>query len=216
MIELRYTLLADGSSDRALMPILTWALRQQGVVCAIQSTWADLGRLRKRPKTFVERIITAWQLYPCDLLCIHRDAERDPFDIRHAEIMRALDDIVRQKQTIPAAICVVPVRMQEAWLLFDEIAIRTAAGNPRGRQELPLPRLGDMERLPDPKEILQQIVRTASGLSGRRLQRLTVSTQRIADLIDDFTPLRALSAFQALEREIDTVVTDHGWRDLSE
>ncbi len=31
MSELRYTLLADGSSDRALLPMLTWALRQQGV-----------------------------------------------------------------------------------------------------------------------------------------------------------------------------------------
>lgn len=28
MQELRYTLLADGSSDRALLPILTWLLRQ--------------------------------------------------------------------------------------------------------------------------------------------------------------------------------------------
>ena len=28
MQTLRYTLLADGSSDRALLPILTWLLRQ--------------------------------------------------------------------------------------------------------------------------------------------------------------------------------------------
>ena len=113
-----------------------------------------------------------------------------------------MDEVARQNQNLSAALCVVPVRMQEAWLLFDEAALRTAAGNPRGRQELQLPRLGDIERLPDPKAILRQIIRTASGLSGRRLHRLEVSTQRVAELIDDFTPLRALLAFQALEQEL--------------
>lgn len=35
MNELRYTLLSDGPSDRALLPILTWLLRQNGVTGAI-------------------------------------------------------------------------------------------------------------------------------------------------------------------------------------
>ncbi|MEH2437636.1 MAG: hypothetical protein V7K25_25980 [Nostoc sp.] len=42
MKELCYTLLSDGSSDKALMPILTWLLREHQVECAIQSNWADL------------------------------------------------------------------------------------------------------------------------------------------------------------------------------
>jgi len=214
MAELHYTLLADGSSDRALLPILTWALQQQGVPCAIQPTWADLGRLPRRPHTFVERIVTTLRLYPCDLLCIHRDAEREPHAVRRGEIMRALDQVAQQQQQRPTAVCVVPVRMSEAWLLFDEMAIRTAAGNPRGRQDIQLPRLADIERTPDPKEILRQLIRTASGLSGRRLQRLEMNQLRVAELIDDFSPLRALSAFQAFEAELEQVVTAQGWRDI--
>lgn len=35
MNEIRYTLLSDGSSDKALLPILTWLLRLHGVECAI-------------------------------------------------------------------------------------------------------------------------------------------------------------------------------------
>lgn len=35
MKELRYTLLSDGPSDQALIPILTWVLVQHGVQCAI-------------------------------------------------------------------------------------------------------------------------------------------------------------------------------------
>ena len=215
MADLRYTLLADGSSDRALIPILTWTLRQHGVSSAIQAAWADLGRLRQRPRTLSQRIIAAIELYPCNLLCVHRDAEREPFEIRHAEIERALHDAVRHDQELPVAVCVIPVRMQESWLLFDELAIRTAAGNPRGRQALQLPRLADIERLPDPKGIMRQLIRDASGLSGRRLQRLEVRPQRVAELIDDFSPLRHLPAFQALEQEIDLVVRSQGWHGIS-
>jgi len=47
MKELYYTFLTDGSSDKALMPVLTWLLRVNQVECAIQPQWADLRRLRK-------------------------------------------------------------------------------------------------------------------------------------------------------------------------
>lgn len=212
MLELRYTLLADGSSDRALLPLLTWALQQQGVSYAIQATWADLGRLRQRPRGLAERITASLDLYPCDLLCIHRDAEREPLAARHAEIIRALDEVEQQGTHQLVAVCVIPIRMLEAWLLFDEASIRTAAGNPRGHVDLDIPRLADVERLPDPKERLRQMMRTASGLNGRRLQRLEINVHRLAELIDDFSPLRALPAFRALEQELDQVVTTQSWR----
>ncbi len=51
MNEFTYTLITDGSSDRALEPILTWLLRQflkENV--AIQSEWADLRRVPNPPK----------------------------------------------------------------------------------------------------------------------------------------------------------------------
>jgi len=103
--------------------------------------------------------------------------------------------------------------MQEAWLLFDEPAIRTAAGNPNGRDHLDLPRLQHLEGLPDPKEVLYELLRTASGLSGRRRKKLPVSqlAQRVSDFIDDFAPLRTLPAFTALEVEIRKTVEIRGW-----
>ena len=101
--------------------------------------------------------------------------------------------------------------MQEAWLLFDEQAIRAAAGNPNGRQLLDLPRLSDVERLPDPKERLRQLVRQASGLRGRRLARLDDHPHRVADFIDDFAPLRQLAAFQVFEAELRRIIIEQGW-----
>ncbi|GAB4206555.1 MAG: hypothetical protein OHK0022_33710 [Roseiflexaceae bacterium] len=127
--------------------------------------------------------------------------------------MKALKKV--KTSPLPATVCVIPVRMHEAWLLFDEVAIRAAAGNPNGRQPFQLPRLAEVERMPDPKERLNQLLKTASGLHGRRLQNWAqVPTWRIADLIDDFAPLRALPAFQAFEEELRSVVTARGWRDL--
>jgi hypothetical protein len=57
-------------------------------------------------------------------------------------------------------VCVIPVKMTEAWLLIDEKAIREAAGNPKGRQPLNLPKPSKTEELSDPKETLKPIFRT--------------------------------------------------------
>ena len=57
MSDLRYTLLADGSSDRALMPILSWLLREHLPHRAIQEEWADLGRFPRAPSTTAALIV---------------------------------------------------------------------------------------------------------------------------------------------------------------
>ena len=213
MKELCYTLLSDGSSDKALMPILTWLLRTHQVECAIQSTWADLRRLPKPPKTLLPRIISSLELYPCDLLFVHRDAEKEPREKRVVEIQEAVEKAVKKSVAVPPAVCVIPVCMQEAWLLFDEAALRKAAGNPRGRQPLQLPDIAKLEQLPDPKKILHKLLCEASGLTGRRLKQFSVNERvhRVAELIDDFSPLTALPAFQALEAEIIQVIQVQGW-----
>lgn len=211
MKELRYTLLSDGTSDKALLPLLTWLLQEHLVECAIQSAWADLRRLPKPPTKLLPRIINSLELYPCDLLFVHRDAERETREKRVAEIQAAMKQ-AGESAFVPA-VCVVPVRMQEAWLLFDEIAIRKASGNPNGKQLLQLPAINRIELLPDPKNILHDLLRQASGLTGRRLKDFPVRerAQRVAELIDNFSPLRALPAFIALEAEIETVAQVQGW-----
>ena len=130
MKELRYTLVSDGSSDRALLPILSWLLDAHGVHYPIQADWADLRRLPDPPKNLASRIEKSLELYPCDLLFVHRDAENCTLARRKAEISEILTAMSLAR---PPAVCVVPVRMLEAWLLFDEAALRRASGNPNGR-----------------------------------------------------------------------------------
>lgn len=195
-----------------LLPILTWLLRESGIACAIQPSWADLRRLPQPPQGLENRVRASLHYYPCDLLFVHRDAEREPYSTRRAEVERAIESVTRRSVT-PPAVCVIPVRMQEAWLLVDEHAIRLAAGNPNGRQPLSLPPINRLEDLPDPKRNLHELMREASGLSGRRRNRMPVRslTRRVAGFIADFAPLRRLPAFNALESDLKETIGDNGW-----
>ncbi|MCE2393957.1 hypothetical protein J4G02_05100 [Candidatus Poribacteria bacterium] len=211
MTELRYTLVTDGSSDIALIPILTWLLRENGVAYAIQSAWADLNRIpHQKRRRLEDKIHWGLELYPCDLLFVHRDAEREPRENRVSEITTAIQSVVI---SVPPRICVVPVRMQEAWLLFDEPAINHAAGNSSNRQSLYLPAISRLEDLPDPKTVLHERLKQASNLKGRRLSGFPVSeyARRVTEFIQDFSPLRALSAFAALESELQQIIKQQGW-----
>lgn len=211
MKDLRFTLLTDGPSDQVLLRHLTWLLQQHLPATAVQPMWAELRRLTRPPRSLTEKIGTALDLFPCDLLFVHRDAEKDDPRVRLREIDTAVSQLARE---VPPFVCVVPVRMQEAWLLFDEHAIRRAAGNPHGSQRISLPKPGEIESLPDPKRCLHQMLRDASGLSGRRLKKFSErhAAKRVADLIEDFSPLRALSAFADLESRITSVIRANGWR----
>ncbi|WP_416668298.1 hypothetical protein [Egbenema bharatensis] len=213
-MEICYTLLSDGSSDRALIPILNWILQTHLSHYAIQPQWADLRRLDKSLRnTFEKRIRLSVELYPCDLLFIHRDAEKDTHEIRINEIRTA----VTQVDSLSAlTVCVVPVRMTEAWLLFDIGALRKAASNPNGKTELHLPNIKRLEDEADPKDTLHQLLRQASGLSSRRLRRFSASdcTHRVSELIGDFSPLRVLPAFAALESEVIGVIRKKGWESI--
>jgi hypothetical protein len=204
MERLDFTFLADGSSDAILINPITWLLEQylrsRGV--AVNGTWADLRRLRHPPKDLRQRIDSAIDLYPCDILFVHRDGEREPLARRVAEIESAT------KAIDTLAVPVIPIRMQEAWLLIDECALRRASGNPNGTVPLDIPPIEQLEAIPDPKHLLHELLREASGLRGRRRQKINPYKQalRLGELIGDFTPLRALYAFQKVESDTVAVL----------
>jgi hypothetical protein len=197
---LNYTLISDGSTDANLLPIIDWALAASGGVPVANGTRADFWRLSERPASLEDRVLKAVELFPCEALFIHRDAEREFPANRSAEIRRALDGAAKRGTHLPA-VAVIPVRMLEAWLLFDEAAIRQAAGNPNGRVPLALPATRQVEGRPDPKEDLKDALRTASELRGRRLRKFSTEKAfwRITDFLDDFSPLRDCDAFRAFE-----------------
>ena len=206
MNRISYTLVSEGSSDRALIPHLTWLLEQNGIEIPIDYKWADFSFVKNKPKGLIEKIKVGFDLYPSDILFVHRDSDRESIKNRKSEIENAVVEVFKDKH--PIYICVIPVRMQEAWLLFDVNAIRRASANPRGRVKLDLPKLKNVEKIADPKSLLNELIQKASELHGRHLRRLNLShsVSQVSQNITDFSPLRELNAFQILESDIQQVV----------
>jgi hypothetical protein len=208
MTPLRCTLVSDGSSDRVLIPILSWLLRQYVAGPGASIEWFDPSVPGKRARTLAEKLKQAMEFYPCQLLFVHRDSESEPYDRREEEIDSAWASLHSQSLLVR----VIPVRMTETWLLFDEESIRRAAHHPKGKVPLNLPRLVASEGLADPKDRLHQALRTASEKSGRQLKKFVpeVAVHRLAELVTDYSPLRQLPAFQRLEAEIEAALRSHG------
>ena len=192
----RYTLLADGTSDEVLIPILDWLIGQH--IPGVRSVSVFARGFGKVGNDLNSRVQAALQYFPCDLLFIHRDAEAMSPNQRRAEI-----DAVMGDSNVPF-VAVIPVRMSEAWLLADEEAIRFSAGNAAGRHRLNLPKRQRWEMLPDPKAILLDALRLASGKSGRALDKFNPEKARhlITPRTASFGALRGLAAFDAFEADL--------------
>jgi len=206
-MRIDFTLLADGLSDRVLLRIAEWVFQAHlPPSIPIRGELADLSGLPTPPRKLRDRISTAIEYYPCNVFLIHRDAEAQDPSKRRTEIEKACSEAKIEAKCRP--IFVVPVRMTEAWLLFDQKAIRRAAGNPNGSMPLTLPQAPECES--DPKGKLLDALREASGLKGRRRRAFRPEQARVtlANLIDDFAPLRNLCAFQLFENDIKEVLKE--------
>lgn len=207
-MALRVTLLADGSSDAILRSLISWLLKECGLTTAVEISLARFDVLRVRLTALDDKVRAACRLYPCDVLFIHRDAETQAADDRYREIESAC---AFWREPSPKFIGVVPVRMTEAWFLFNRTAIANAAGRPSAVNQVTLPPLSRLESVPDPKTTLHDALRQASGRRGRRLSqfRPEIAVHRLAELIDDYAPLRALPAFSRLETDVNRLVATH-------
>lgn len=197
MKHIEALLICDGTSDAALEHPIRWLLSHAGYRGTLSIQIADFSRFSLPSNRLNERIKDACRRYNPDILFVHRDAEKISYAERLEEIGLALQRSGRgHEHSIP----IVPVRMLEAWLLFDEAAIRRAAGNPNGENPISLPRINRIESEPDPKHLLCELLSQASGLTGRRLKRFRPLSKRhlVAEEITDFSPLQTLESFSQL------------------
>lgn len=183
--QLTYEVVADGGTDRALVPIIEWAIHRLDPHVELLE---PVFRKRKGPVAPFLRDNPSEAM----LLFVHRDAESMTVEQRRAEFDGA-----------PAAVVpVIPVRMTEAWLLISARAIAEAADRPN--IELTVPAVRDVASLADPKLKLEQLLLAAAGNPGGRRGkkfRASLVSRRVnvATLIGDYTPLESVSAFQAFQ-----------------
>ncbi len=206
--QVRFTLLPEGTSDRALMPVLRWTLAQHldESKWTIDGDFVPLERIGlSRATPLADRIHAAVELFPCEVLFVHLDEDGKGVEQRESEISAATRDATLSRNVSPVA--VIPVRMTEAWLLIDEQAIRRAAGFAGGKIPLHLPKLAEVERRSDPKQLLFEALRSASGQTGRKLLNFNTNEARaaIASHMRDPSKLRSLSSFRHFELAVAEV-----------
>lgn len=212
MAELRFALIGEGNTDEALLPVIQWLLHEHLQSVTVVGLFANRARTTvPRSRTLAERIASVLAGAPWHVVSVHRDADRAGRTARVDEIERAADraqiSVASRRPVVP----IVPVRETEAWLLFDEAALRAGAGNPNGTMDLQLPRPARVESLSDPKRNLRDLLYTASGLRGRHRDRLTIDPLQVSNSINDFSPLRDLPAFRAFENDVKQIIDRQGW-----
>jgi hypothetical protein len=197
MKRITATLITDGSSDKLLAPLIE-LLFNEHTEMPYQVNFAE--GLPTSAAGLDSRICSALELFPCDILFVHRDAEGIKASLRQQEIESSWP----KSQQTAVLICVVPIRMTEAWLIANENPIRSAVGNPNGSTSLNLPAAKDIESLPDPKAVLFAALTAASGLNASRKRRFKPHQfrHRVSELTDDLVPLRKLSSFRHLEAQM--------------
>lgn len=202
---MKYTLIGDGSSDKALIPVINWLLNDLFPELPVSGTFAEFRHLKYPPskKDVKAQVKYASYYYPFDILIYHRDAEdrsEDIIAIRKEEVLGELDDEILLEKMV----CVVPVVMTETWLLIDRTAIKKAAGNRNFAGELALPAIQTLELKSNPKMMLHELLRTARDTKKRDLAKFNVyqAVHLVAEYTTDFSALRQLRSFKEFEKDL--------------
>jgi hypothetical protein len=142
-MELKYTLIADGSSDKTLLKIIKWSLDNLYPTLPNEGSFADFRFLPNPPKSLKEKVKFGMVLYPYNVVFIHRDAETTNSKIIEQRYKEIRDEIGEDE--FDKTICVVPIKMMEVWLLINKDAIKKAASNRNYSGEINLPAVKNLE-----------------------------------------------------------------------
>lgn len=187
--QLTWSVVADGGTDRLLVPIIQWAIHRLDPDVEILEP-----EFRKRHGSVVD-FLGGYESGVM-LVFVHRDSENLSLQQRLREF-----EAVTQPNVVP----VVPVQMSEAWILFDGAAVAKAAGSPASRVSVPA--IAEIEGISNPKERLDQLLFRAAGSPtgrrGRNFKRSIVDRRvSVAEYVSDYAPLGHLSAFRRFQRSL--------------
>ena len=184
--QLAWSVVADGGTDSLLVPIIQWAVHRIDPGVEILEP-----EFRKRIGSVAD-FLTTYETGAM-LIFVHRDSENLGLDERRREF-----ETLDRQDFVP----VVPVRMSESWILFDGPAIAKAAGSPAS--QVPVPRVAEIENIPDPKYRLDELLFQAAGAPAGRKGRVfksSIARRRVsvAEYITDYSPLENVPAFRSFQ-----------------
>lgn len=188
--QLTFSVVADGGTDQLLVPIIQWAIHRLDPEVEILEP--EFSKRTGGVKEFLRDYTTEVML-----IFVHRDAENMTLEERLAEF-----ESTSGSNVVP----VIPVRMSEAWILFDGGAIARAAGS--STRMVSVPRVSGIEGLSNPKRHLDNLLLEAagnpSGRRGKNFRRSLVERRvSVASFITDYSPLEELAAFRWFQDDLE-------------
>lgn len=136
--------IAEDDSDVVVIKELTLALMKPRKVGFKRFVGGGCGKLRRKCRAWAENLVRQG----CPWIVVIHDLD----DYREDDLRNELNAAVADSRA-QATVVLIPCREIEAWLLYDAQAIARAF-NERDLPKLP----HDPERLPDPKEFLEDLV----------------------------------------------------------
>ena len=191
-------LIADGTSDRALIPLLKLLLKEH-----LKLPFEEPQLIQGDSNDLQSKVHTALTNFSLDILFVHRDAENEPWERREEEIRNAIPPNLTN-----TVISVIPIKMTEAWLLTDPGAIRCAVGNPNSTEPLNLPKISKIEASAAKKVLFDALTLASEfGAQRRRKFRPEQYRHRVAELTTDLKLVRQIPSFKRMEDQLVPALT---------
>lgn len=191
-------LIADGTADRALIPLLKLLLKEH-----LTLPFEEPQLIQGDSNDLQSRVHTVLTKFSLDILFVHRDAENESWEKREEEIRNAIPHNLTSK-----VVSVIPIKMTEAWLLTDPSAIRSAVGNPNSTEPLNLPKISKIEASAAKKMLFDALTLASEfGAQRRRKFRPEQYRHRVAELTTDLNLIRQIPSFKRMEDQLVPVLT---------
>lgn len=135
--------------------------------------------LKTKTKQFVEEVLKAAEIglheHGITVLCVHADADNEKDETTYRHKIEPAKKALKESSEILCAnlVPIVPVQMQEAWLLADLVELKRQIGTNKSDTELGLNR--KPEEFSDPKQAITDAIRIArEGMTKRRREDLKI------------------------------------------
>lgn len=210
-------LYTEGATDNRFLPTIAQRTAQE-LLLRRASQIVDVLPVQLvrgvRAESRAEAILqAARQSWGYQLLLIHSDADSRTAEAALGDRIQPGLDLVAQ-QDDQTALCrqmvpVVPVTMTEAWMLADAATLYRILGTAQPNDSLEIPTSpAEIERLADPKEHLNQILRNASATRSRRRRKSRTVGQLYEPLGEqiNLAELSRLSAYQRFQADLETAL----------
>ncbi len=215
MKQLVLALYAEGSTDERFLPRIIQRTAEHllaGYGVEILDPFMINGDIHSRATIQEQLVAAARKTHGYHILIVHQDADAPDQDRALQERIQPGLDIVRQEsdhhqQNI---VPLIPVRMVEAWMLADPVALCQAIPGCSAPDKLDLPKKPErVERISDPKAELKRI---ASIYQARRRRSRWITyrakiQERLADEIA-IERLKRVPAYQTFEQKFSQVLRE--------